>query len=280
MSPSFLWLFLFSSWVISKEELLPEVDAGTPAAVANHVDGLDGGAGDFALLTDIVHSNLVGIDTVGKACHATFLAKGQEVELDFKVTRCAVGDATDEPLVALTLCYHAILAGLSCKNTCLVPVDGNAGEEVAAIRPLVVAAGIVHQHLQVALSKHKDSQVECLSAHTGTDGTVAVMTFGLLVQHRAGRVVHWSDGIADEGQPNGVVGLARAVVLHAAHSFVGQYVGILVVQSAGMEGSVEIDEDVMRGGSWFNTDRGCRVSFRSYSMQDSRYHYLGLRLAL
>ena len=74
------------------------------------------------------------------------------------------------------------------------------------------------------------------------------MTLRLVVEHRTGRVVHGAYGITDEGQPQAVVGFAFAVELHAAHAFVGQHVGVLVVQSAGVEGAVEVDEDVVLGG--------------------------------
>ena len=108
-------------------------DACTPAAVASHVDGQDGTAVDSFLFAEIVHCNDVCIDAVLEADHLVVLACGQEVELELEVTLSAVGDATDEPLVAFALCCDAILTCFSLENTSLVPVYWHTCEEVAAI---------------------------------------------------------------------------------------------------------------------------------------------------
>ena len=196
-------------------------EACTPAAVASHVDGHDGSVAYSAFLAEIIHRDDVGIHAVFEMSHLVLLTFGQEVELELQVAFAAVGDSADKPLVALALCYHAVLACFGCYDACLVPIHRHACEEVAAVGPLVVAAGIVHQHLQVAFEEHEDGHVEHLSAYSGADGPVAAMAFGLVVEHGAWCVVHRSDGIADEGQPDCVVRLAGTVVLHTTHSFIG-----------------------------------------------------------
>ena len=125
----------------------------------------------------------MSIHAILKADHLALLAFGQEVELELEVALCAVGDATDEPLVAFALCCDAILTSFGFEDTSLVPVDWHTCKEIAAVGPLVVTARIVHQHLQIALGKYEDSQVEDLCAHTRADGTIAMMALGLIVKH-------------------------------------------------------------------------------------------------
>ena len=86
-----------------------------------------------------------------------------------------------------------------------------------------------------------------LGAHTGTDRTVTVMTLRLVAEHRAGGIVHRAYGITQEREPDAVLGRTAAIILHTAHTLVSQDIGIAVFQTAGMEGSVEVNHDVMLG---------------------------------
>ena len=74
-----------------------------------------------------------------------------------------------------------------------------------------------------------------------------MMNLRLITDHGTGSIVHWTDCTAQEGEPNAVLGLATAVKFHSANTLVGQHVGIAVIQTAGMEGSVEIYHYMMLG---------------------------------
>ena len=65
--------------------------------------------------------------------------------------------------------------------------------------------------------------------------------------HGSRCIVHGTDDIADEGFIKRVVRRASAFLLHAANAFVGKDVGIHVLQSGRLVGSVEVDKQMQVG---------------------------------
>ena len=72
--------------------------------------------------------------------------------------------------------------------------------------------------------------------------------FGLHIVHSARREVGSADGIADEGQEDGVFGSATAHLLEAEDALVGDEVGVFILEASRRECSVEIDDNLILGG--------------------------------
>ena len=187
----------------------------------------------------------MGIGTVAEGRHAGILR--EEVERDGNVLRLAARDGTHKPFAARAACHDNVVAGLGRKDARLVPRDGHRADEACALVGLDIACRTVGKHLQPALEHHVESHLIGTCAHACRCRARNDIVLGLQRSHRTRCEVHRTDGIAHEGQPDRVVGCTAAALLQAAHTLVGEQVGIAILQSGGLKGTVEVDHQVVLG---------------------------------
>ena len=135
------------------------LDHRGPAAVAGHVDVEGLGAVDILFDLVVVHGLVAGVEAVLEGGQAV-RAGGEEVELEGEVALGAVGDAADEPLVTLALGDDDVFAGLGLQGAGFVPGGGDAGDVAGAVLVLVVARGVVAEHLDTAFQDDVQCHVE------------------------------------------------------------------------------------------------------------------------
>ena len=65
--------------------------------------------------------------------------------------------------------------------------------------------------------------------------------------HRAWCKVHGSHCVAEERQPNGIVGIASTALFHATHSFVRDDIRVSYFETSRLERAMEVDQQVVTG---------------------------------
>ena len=187
----------------------------------------------------------MGVASVAEEGEASALL--EEVEADVDVLCLVARDGSDVPLAALALSYDIVVAGTCCEDTCVVPRGGHRGDVACALLFAEVACGAVGQHLQSALEADVQGHLVGPGASAHGQRAGAAVVLGLCVVHGAWREVHGPYGIAHEGQPDAVLGLAAAALLQAAHAFVADEVGQTLLQSGGFVRAVVVDEELVVG---------------------------------
>ena len=211
----------------------------------------------------------------------------QSLEVDFESAALPVGEGANVPGIAFAFGANHEVANLAVQNAGLVPHGGYVGDELRAFRFLQVSGRCIAKHGEGCVKDHVLSQLPAACTLTHRLVPARMVTPLGSVAHRALGKVHWTGEHPDEGNRDLVghhihVRTDPLALFQPENALIVEHVGVGAAQSRRLVRPVEVDEEVVFGGSGghplVEVDHNLVVAVHEIDLE-SLYAHLGIVLA-